>query len=391
MTAFALPDPDQGRTLLDSLLDREPTVSARRVDAPVVIYGAGKLGKMAAELFTRLGVDVAYAIDRAPPPGGLLDGRIRVLRPDEVPFADRATHLIAVSVVFAPYAEIAQQLASMGWRDVRPLYDIAEAYADRLPMRNGWFAGRLNERDAASIAGVFDRWHDAPSRAAYLQFLAWRIHRAEWTFDGAPVTTGDRYFTEFVRCRLRDDEHFLDAGAYHGEVIERFLATTGGRFGRVLAVEADPLNYAQLEARLSALAPDIRERIATHHCALADRAGELAFSDGFDLASRLDDRAATRVPALRLDDFDFPPSFAKIHVEGGELDVLRGGLTTIRQHRPMLAVTVYHNRDGLWKIPDLLMRELAGYAFSLRLHAWCGTGCVLYAIPDERLATRRPL
>jgi hypothetical protein len=49
------------------------------------------------------------------------------------------------------------------------------------------------------------------------------------------------------------------------------------------------------------------------------------------------------------------------------LEVFRGGLAFVRRNRPLLAVAAYHNRDGLWRIPDLLMNSLRDYRFLMRL------------------------
>ena len=73
-----------------------------------------------------------------------------------------------------------------------------------------------------------------------------------------------------------------------------------------------------------------------------------------------------------------------MHLEGGELDALKGGWSTLREHRPILAATVYHNDDGIWKTPLWMMENLEDYRFLFRIHSWCGTGAVLYAIPAER-------
>lgn len=97
------------------------------------------------------------------------------------------------------------------------------------------------------------------------------------------------------------------------------------------------------------------------------------------------DQADGTVRTCRFDDLNFPITFGKIHLEGGELDALQGSMTTLQRQRPVLAVTVYHNRDGLWRIPSLLMDGLPNYRFLMRLHVWCRTGCVLYAIPKERI------
>jgi len=48
--------------------------------------------------------------------------------------------------------------------------------------------------------------------------------------------------------------------------------------------------------------------------------------------------------------------------------------------------TVYHNEDGIWKTAHWLMDTLPDYRFLFRAHSWCGTGAVIYAIPEERAA-----
>jgi hypothetical protein len=123
-------------------------------------------------------------------------------------------------------------------------------------------------------------------------------------------------------------------------------------------------------------------------CALGAQRENRPFYHGLDYASRLSSHTSDDAQVYPLDELNLPITFAKFHLEGSELDALAGGLTTLCSHRPLLAVTLYHNRDGLWRIPSMLMNALSEYDFLLRLHAWCGTGCVLYGIPQERKVSR---
>ncbi len=384
MNIRALPNTAEAIRLLSELTLRHTEVGPRLVDRPLVLYGAGRLGHLAADLFRRLDTPVAYALDRSPTAGGRLSGEIPVKRPDEIRQADRDSHMLAVCIVNAPYEPIRADLASMGWRHIFPVYDLLEAYADRLPMSNGWFAGRLSGEDIARIGAVLSGWSDDWSRAAHLQYVAWRLHRMEWRFQHAPVRIDDRYFIEAVRATFGEQECFLDAGAYHGDVAARWLDIVGGRFRAILAVEADRENIVRLREWVASLPVELNRRIQIQDCALVAEGGVRSFSHGMDLASRIVDQADGNVRTCRVDDLDFPVTYGKIHLEGGELDALRGGMTTLQRRRPVLAITVYHNRDGLWRIPSLLMDALPDYRFLMRLHAWCGTGCLLYAIPKER-------
>ncbi|MDD5558288.1 FkbM family methyltransferase [Candidatus Methylomirabilis sp.] len=384
MNIRALPNTAEAIRLLSELATRRSEISPRPVDRPLVLYGAGKLGHLAADLFRRLGIPVAYALDRSPTAGGRLPGDIPIRRLDAVRQADRDSHMVAVCIVNAPYKPIRADLSAMGWRHIFPVYDLLETYTDYLPMGNGWFAGRLNGEDMSRTSAVLSGWSDDWSRAAHLQFMAWRLHREEWSFQNAPVRIDDRYFIEPVRPVMNENEYFLDAGAYHGDIADRWLNIMGGRFRAILAVEADRENIVHLRAWVASLPVEMSRRIQVQDCALAAESGIRSFSHGMDLASRIVNQADGNVRTCRLDDLNFPVTYGKIHLEGGELDALRGGLNILQRQRPMLAVTVYHNQDGLWRTPTFLMDTLQDYRFLMRLHAWCGTGAVLYAIPKER-------
>ena len=63
----------------------------------------------------------------------------------------------------------------------------------------------------------------------------------------------------------------------------------------------------------------------------------------------------------------------KMDVEGAELDVLAGSHELLARCRPTLAISLYHNWDDLWNIPQALNAKLdlfllcpAAYAKFLR-------------------------
>jgi FkbM family methyltransferase len=267
---------------------------------------------------------------------------------------------------------------------VLPFYDYALQFADRHPLNNGWFSGPLSTDDQMNITKVMAGFGDARSRAAYLQFLAWRVLRVDWVFDRAPVFLGNRYFIDPIQHILSDEEYFLDIGAYDGRAFLQFLKVTGEKFNSALLIEPDDKNFLSLQQTIEKLAPNIMQKITLLQGALSSASGTLPFAQGFDFASRIWDIKQNEVEVFRFDDLKFPVSFIKMHIEGGEYEALKGGLIQIKSRRPILAITVYHNRDGLWKTPILLQEALSEYVFYLRLHSWCGTGAVIYGIPRER-------
>jgi hypothetical protein len=87
-----------------------------------------------------------------------------------------------------------------------------------------------------------------------------------------------------------------------------------------------------------------------------------------------------------VDDLELHPTLIKLHVEGAELDLLRGARRTLERQRPIVMATSYHNDDGISRLPIWLHEQLPGYRLHFRMHGWCGTGAVIYAIPAERPA-----
>ena len=294
-------------------------------------------------------------------------------RGDPIP---EASARVAVSVVTSPYAAIEHSLAARGCTDVVPFYDLAESLRGQHPLANGWFADPLTAADRRQIASVYASWDDDVSRAHHLQFMALRRLREEWTFEDAPIST-ERYFIPEVVEGLRDREIFLDGGAHHGAVSLAFAARSAGL--RILAVEPDAANRAVLGDTLRGLTG-----AEVLDCALAAQDGTAAFSEGYGFASKLSASGQVQVSVRSIDSLDVEPSLIKLHLEGGELDALRGARETLHTQRPVVSATVYHNADGLWRTAGWLMRELDDYRFLFRNHCWCGTGAIVYAIPRER-------
>ncbi len=354
---------------------------------PIALYGAGNLGRLARDFLKFVGCDAAIVIDRnarkmANDPDW---ADVRLLQPDEVADSTKNAVRVAVSVATSPYVPLERSLLDLGFRHIVPFYDLAENFRHLHPLSNGWFAPPLTTQDRDNTAKVLARWDDDISRAHHLQFLAWRRMREEWSFAAAPVTGGNRFFILEVASVLHGQEALLDAGAHHGSATKAFIQHTSGAFRQIVAIEPDASSRAKLGENLRTWLPD-DPRVLVLDCALTGCEGEALFHDGLGYASQLSDTGRTQVALRTLDALGVAPTFVKLHLEGGELAALRGAKQTLLAHRPIVAATVYHNADGIWRTPLWLMETLPGYRFLFRLDSWCGTGAVVYAVPNERSA-----
>lgn len=382
-----LPNLHQAPLLLAELATASCAFSPVLADAPLSLYGAGNLGRLARDFLKTVGRNLEMVIDRGarqiandPEWSG-----VRLVHPDDVVKADKSRIRLAVSIVTSPYVPLERSLLALGFEDVVPFYDLAESLRQLHPLSNGWFASPLTANDRENTAEVLAFWDDDASRAHHLQFLAWRRLREEWTFEPAPpLSNSHRFFIPEIVSVLHDDEVFLDGGAHDGSVIESFIQLRKGAFRQVIAIEPDPLNRAQLEYKLQSLLPDDR-RVTVYDCALGEQGGTAPFHSGLGYASQISRTGQMQVAVRPLDTLSLSPTFAKLHLEGAELPALKGARRTIITSRPVVAATVYHNDDGIWKTARWLMKTLADYRFLFRVHSWCGTGAVIYAIPNERL------
>jgi FkbM family methyltransferase len=353
---------------------------------PLALYGGGELGLLARAHLETVGCDIAMVVDRnarrlsSSPAWRGLD----VVSPAEVTVAFKTDGLLAVSVVTSPYRALEAALRADGWANVVPFYDIAESFRDRHPLSNGWFAAPFDAGDIARTSAVLGQWADDASRAHHLQFLAWRRLRQEWIFSSVPVTTHDRFFIpEVVRCLTRD-EVFLDAGAHHGQVSRRFLDATANAFASIVAIEPDAASRSICVEMIGALPAAIENRIEVRDALLDAESRMRPFHEGLGYASQIAPTGASLRRTTTIDSLGLSPTFMKLHLEGAELPALKGARQTIARHRPIIAATTYHNDDGIWRTPAWLMENLEDYRVLMRLHGWCGTGAVVYAIPEER-------
>ncbi|MCB8823454.1 FkbM family methyltransferase [Microvirga rosea] len=380
------PTADEAVVLLSQLNGGICRYAPRQARKPLAIYGAGTFGQLAISVLRAAEISLDLVVDRA---ADQLrhDSRwagVTVMTPDQVPDVVKESALLGVTVATSPFTPIESSLRLDGWTDVVPFYDIAETLRYKHPLSNGWFAEKMGADAIRKTEAVLRAWHDDTSRAHHLQFLAWRLLREEWFFASAPVTLGNRYLIPEVLSCLSECEVFLDGGAHRGEAISSFIDAVGGTYKAIYAVEPDADSREVFQGRFRAEVEGSHSKIKLAPYALDAVERSRKFHSGLGYASQLSDTGQEDMQTRTIDSMGVSPTFLKLHLEGHELAALQGGLQTILSKRPIVTVTTYHNEDGIWQIPDYMMKNLPNYRFLMRLHSWCGTGAVVYGVPLER-------
>ena len=81
-------------------------------------------------------------------------------------------------------------------------------------------------------------------------------------------------------------------------------------------------------------------------------------SDEHNSALQLTQTGDIKIPMTTIDNevsnLNLTPGLIKADIEGSEYSMLLGAKETIRKYRPIISVSVYHNFDGLFRIPDYI-------------------------------------
>lgn len=160
----------------------------------------------------------------------------------------------------------------------------------------------------------------------------------------------------------------LDAGACWGDTALYFAEQVGDE-GRVVAIEFVARNCEVLRKNL-ARNPWAARRVALIELPLWDRPGEVLRYRDCGASTKVgrfagpEGAVSTAIDEIVACEALERVDLIKMDVEGAELAALHGGLRTLRDHTPDLAISAYHDIDGLTTIPALLT-EL-GYQLYLR-------------------------
>jgi FkbM family methyltransferase len=381
-----LPSAKNAYQLLKIISETGLFCTPRKIDRPIVLYGAGNFGRFAKKYLDSLNIKIEFVVDVQAEQirKDMFWAGIQVLSPDQVAPKDRKSYLLAITVVTASYCDIALPLHRNGWHDVVPFYDVAEAYKDRHPLTNGWSANLLTENDVNRLKTVLLKWSDDISRAHHIQFLAWRCIREEWIFSYAPIRNDNKFFIPEIRNNLTENEIFADVGAHVGSVTQKFIKIVNKKFNKIFMFEPDSKNLAHLKTNTLRSYPDLYDKIEISSEFIGKNCDNILFAEGYGYASQKSLLGSKLLNTVPFDDLNIAATFIKLHLEGGELEALFGSRKTIIKNRPIIAVTSYHNSLGIYALPEWLMTELNDYNIIMRLHSWCGTGAVIYCIPKER-------
>lgn len=340
-------------------------------DTEVVLFGAGRWGTRAARSLRARGWRIAFHADsNAAMHGGTIDG-VGIIAPEQI-----GTHCRNPLVLIAAMQTdgIERRLQAM---DLDYLFVERDGNLGCLPANNLL-------RSRGDVDEVYRRLDDGQSQRTYVEVLKARLFQdVSFGLAGnlftSQIASSPQYFLPDLDWR--DEERYVDCGAYDGDSIvafHRFRITRGEAPPVALGFEADAGNCARARATLAHYG--LADCRVVHACvgARSERV------QARDLHNCNTAAADDEVETVRLDDAlaNFEPSYIKMDIEGFEAEALEGARGIVRQVEPKLAICIYHDTEDLYRLPLIASEMQPGFRFAIRHHhAQTLWETVLYARP----------
>ncbi|MCU1759167.1 FkbM family methyltransferase [Pseudomonas sp. 14P_8.1_Bac3] len=338
----------------------------------VLVYGARLAGQRVQAYLAGEGIEVSAFLDRD---ASLKDvDGICVATATDWATKHSAANACVIIGLFNNYVDVGEvvtQLQQLGYGRVISLVEFVRYYPKDQPFRYWLVEPSFYEAHADRIARMREQLADETSRELLDRIVEFRI---TGDYLRLPAPTPRQYFPNDLPD-WPQPLRFIDCGAYTGDTVEEMRAA-GLAFDAVATFEPNLENYAVLVKSLSDL------NAVNFPCGVSDGNRRVGFDGALGAGGHLVESGGEIVTCVRMDDAlpGFAPNLIKMDIEGEEPAALEGAKSMIVEHRPNLAISIYHRAEHLWSIFEQLRSFDLNYRFYLRCHAHSSFDTVLYAV-----------
>lgn len=329
----------------------------------ITVYGAGFVGAWAAANLPAAGFNILGFVDSNPSKHGTLFQGYNVNGIDKYSDHEKQFMFIAARHAVIP---VSKMLSEKQMKHISVDCWALVTHFDRfLQVHDHLFE---DERSCETLRGVMMSMLTGDSRYC------------------REVVTSEQYFC-LPEFQGGGTEIYVDAGAYVGDSIERFIWSHFGSFSKIYGFEPGLRQFEALTTRTSrlltewALKPDA---VTLVNSGLGDAETSLGFQlNSNELQSMQLGHIGLgdQVSVTTLDKYlaGAPVTFIKADVEGMEMALIHGASNSIKTFKPKLAICVYHYPTDLVDIIDKIKFLVPEYKFKLRHHSPRLLETVLYA------------
>lgn len=347
------------------------------------LYGAGSAGIAFLYYLRRIQVEPACFVDKNPTRWGTSCEGVEVVGPEQIveKAGKDALVIVTINTDGKRYCKsFAEELRRGGHTAVHGmLHELGiEHVVDYTFFRrcHGLFQGDpynmpscsdvyLMEEHVGEIEEVYGHLADDLSREVFEKILRFRL------IDDSicvPTMPQEKQYFEYGFYPKREDEVFVDCGAFDGISARTFFRENGDHFEGYYGFEPDPSNYAALDAYVRSLPIKMQGKMRIMERAVSDSDQGTLLYELNGPGSFVADIGKRRVGTVTIDEVldGGKSTYVKMNIEGSELAALRGAVHTIADNHPRLAVAGYHKTWDLWEVPLQILRTDPSYELYLR-------------------------
>lgn len=192
----------------------------------------------------------------------------------------------------------------------------------------------------------------------------------------------DYFDLDLVRCD--EDEVLVDLGAWTGDSALNYIQTYG-RYKKIYCYEIDGSSMETMKKNLAGYSDiEFRNKGVGNENSIGYIEGSLDSS----CRKLTDYDTGETIELVKLDDdINEKITLIKMDIEGAEQDALLGAARHIREEKPKLLISVYHNNEDIWKIPRMITDMAADYQFYLRSNGgqWGPAEILLLAVERNHI------
>lgn len=195
------------------------------------------------------------------------------------------------------------------------------------------------------------------------------------------ATEGRQYF-DLPYLTYGENEIFVDGGSCDGMSSVRFVEQCSGKYEKIYCFEPDRKNITRLKRNFQSRKIENYEIVDK---GLWNERQELAFAANGAANSHITGTGgdnAEKIEVISLDEImqGQRVSFIKMDIEGAEYKALQGAQKTITEHKPKLAICVYHKPEDMWELPGLILDMRPDYKLYFRHYSSRSIETIMYAI-----------
>jgi len=340
-------------------------------ERPLVLYGAGSLGKRICGICEELGIKVSFFCDHNEE-GTCND--VQIIRPETL--REKLSNAVVVICSWTYNDEINSTLQGLlGFPNEQIIPCPSEFASWNSPQG---FNIHLNGYEWA-----YNFFNDDLSRQLVLDRISLIL-----LDKGLKVNTKSDCYYEDEFIKLGNHEIFVDGGAFTGDSVISFINTVSKSdvMFHIYSFEPDKGNYELALNNLRGY-----PNVTIEQKGLWSSEKILTFSEHTTntLNSSFVNQGGTKtyfVPVTSLDAYfkgksdNELPSLIKMDIEGAEKEALLGSAEIIKRRKPKLAICAYHKPEDIYELPRIILNIRNDYRFCLRQHEKGQYDTVLYAV-----------